>query len=307
MGQMYFPGEGRNTSSSRPTYTNYSSGNSSNNDDDDWKWGCGIVIAIIIAFCMFKSCDDDSSSSSSAYEEEIIEDSVVCDDYSYSEPEPARVEPVTTTQPTAKTVDFSSLRETIKKWNSLRIATITDTGEGAAVYESNGFSCHNAPDGLYEKLHSINNSKYHIDDINIVDNNSYVVIYGDYGYSVKGAPQAFIDKLHEYNSAKETIYSASFNNYNEWVIITNKHYSWSNSEIRDFCSSAQDNYGNIKYMFISDYGKVACCERGIYYANLPSNVEQAIDNFKYTPSSIKFTDSGKYAIANERGASSFNF
>lgn len=42
-------------------------------------------------------------------------------------------------------------------------------------------------------------------------------------------------------------------------------------------------YENIKYMSISDYGKVACCERGIYYTNLPSNVEQAIDNFKYTP------------------------
>lgn len=284
MGQMYFPGE-------RTTYTN-SSGGSSNNDDDNWKWGCGLVIAIIIAFFMFKSCDDDSA---------------VCDDYSYSKSEPARVESVTTSQPTARTVDFSSLSETIEKWNSLRIATITDTGEGAAVYGTNGFSCHNAPDGLYEKLHYINKEKYNIVDLNIVDNNSYVVIYGTNGYSVKGAPQAFVDKLHEYNLAKETIYSASFNNYNEWVIITNKHYSWSDSEIRDFCSSAQNNYGNIKYMFISDYGKIACCERGIYYSNIPSNVEQAIDNFKYTPSSIKFTNSGKYAIASEGGSALFNF
>lgn len=305
MGQMFFPNEVRNTSTHvRPSY---SSRGSSNNENDKWKWGCGIIITIIVAFFIFKSCEDDSSSSSSDYEEEIIEDSVVCDDYAYSEPEPVRVEPVTTTRPATKIVDFSSLRETIKEWNSLRIATITDTGEGAAVYGTNGFSCHNAPDGLYEMLLSVNEKKYHIDDINIVDNNSYVVIYGEYGYSVKGAPQAFVDKLHEYNSAKETIYSASFNNYSEWVIITNKHYSWSNTEIRDFCRFAQNNYGDIRYMFISDYGKVACCESGVYYANIPSNIEQAIDKFEYTPSSIKFTDSGKYAIANERGASAFNF
>lgn len=202
-------------------------------------------------------------------------------------------------------IDFSSIRKSIRKWNEVKIIAVTDSGQGAAIYGRNGFVCH-CNDALYEKLNDLNEKGESIDEVNTVGKNSYVIIYAKNGYATKGAPQSFIDKLYEYNTAGETILSASFNTLNEWVIITDKHYSWSNSDIRDFINSAQEQYGNVAYMFISDIGKVACCERGILYENLPENVEKAINDFDKTARIIKFTDGGKYCIATGNGASTYN-
>ena len=202
-------------------------------------------------------------------------------------------------------IDFSSIRKKIGEWDEVKIITVTDSGQGAAIYGRNGFVCHSNK-ALSSKLHNLNKKGKSIDDVNTVGKNSYVIIYAKNGYATKGAPQSFIEKLHEYNSARETILSASFNTQNEWVIITDKHYSWSNSDIRDFISSAQEQYGNVNYMFISDFGKVACCERGILYEKLPENVEKAINDFDKTARIIKFTDGGKYCIATGNGASIYN-
>lgn len=284
MGQMYFPDE-------EP-----SNGNR-------WGWVSGILIAACLLWFAYPYINLPSWLKDLPFYEELFVDTSDGDCLNDS----AQTVSITVETEDSAVVDYSNLRKIISEWESLRIAAVTDTDEGVIVYGINGFACHNAPDGLHEKLHNINSKKQTITDVNVIDGLSYVVIVGKNGFSAKGAPPSFIKKLREYNERAETIFSASFNSKKDWAIITNKHYSWSNEDIRDFCSVAQEKYGNIKYMFISDSGKVACCERGVYYRNLPSNVEQAIHEYHRTPSIIKFTDAGRYAITTSEGYYRFKF
>lgn len=82
MGQMYFPGERRNSRSSYNTSSsNHTYSGGSSNDDNDWKWGCGIIVAIIavIAFCVNTCSGSSSSYADKEIEVEEVLDSVVVD------------------------------------------------------------------------------------------------------------------------------------------------------------------------------------------------------------------------------------
>ena len=39
-----------------------------------------------------------------------------------------------------------------------------------------------------------------------------------------------------------------------------------------------------------------CCERGVYYKDIPTNVEEALKEQDFRPRVVKFTDSGTYLI-----------
>ena len=60
-------------------------------------------------------------------------------------------------------IDFSSIRKKIGEWDEVKIITVTDSGQGAAIYGRNGFVCHSNK-ALSSKLHNLNKKGKSIDD-----------------------------------------------------------------------------------------------------------------------------------------------
>lgn len=266
-------------------------------NDGKWKWVCGVIVLVfaVIFFCI-NTCASESSKC------ELVEEA---DSVEYVEVIEDKQSQLSSVDPIAPSVDYSNITKKVKEWNSVRIISVTETGEAVAVYGNNGYTCQNISDGLVDLLKRINSNKWRIQDININTKESFVVIYGSNGYWAVGVPNKFSTKLQEYHDASENIYSASFNRNGDWCVVTDKHYSCSNSSITEFCKKAIEEYGTLNYVFISDNGIVACCNKGTYWRNIPNEVSKAIKEFKYSVKTVKFTDLGRYCVASDNGGSSF--
>ena len=51
---------------------------------------------------------------------------------------------------------------------------------------------------------------------------------------------------------------------------------------------------------------VVICQNGIFYSNIPTNLEVKLKSISFKPDKITFTDSGTYLITNENEAYSYN-
>ena len=47
---------------------------------------------------------------------------------------------------------------------------------------------------------------------------------------------------------------------------------------------------------MTNKGIVICCDGGVYYKDIPTNVETALKEQDFHPKVVKFTDSGTYLI-----------
>ena len=64
---------------------------------------------------------------------------------------------------------------------------------------------------------------------------------------------------------------------------------------------AGELYGDQKSISLTNLGVIICCERGVYYENIPTNIAEKIKeclNQGWIPTQISFTDSGTYFISN---------
>lgn len=52
-------------------------------------------------------------------------------------------------------------------------------------------------------------------------------------------------------------------------------------------------------MCVTNKGICVVCQRGIYYYNIPSNLETELKSLEYRPDHVTFTDSGTYLITTE--------
>ncbi|MFR9620787.1 MAG: hypothetical protein SNH63_06165 [Rikenellaceae bacterium] len=140
------------------------------------------------------------------------------------------------------------------------------------------------------------NSRFKVRDITLTDGGNYAILYGDNGYNVKCAYDDFKLKLKAYNNLKEIISSMSFNDRGDWAIIGKNYYSYSSSRVGDFIEQGRQLYGDIYSIAFSDIGMIACFERGIYYENIPLNLQQKLSNLSFKARFIKFSDEGFYLI-----------
>lgn len=98
--------------------------------------------------------------------------------------------------------------------------------------------------------------------------------------------------------------SLIFDGRSTYVHVSDKSFCSNDETYHNVLKDAHSKYGFIYSAFASDGAIVVCCEKGVYYKNLPINIVQEIQRLTWIPSDIKFTNTGLYIIsgpANDKG------
>ena len=113
-------------------------------------------------------------------------------------------------------------------------------------------------------------------------------------------PEQMEKRLEEYDSRGDTILSVSIADNGDWAVMTNKSFAGTNRAIAA-AKKAGELYGDQKSISLTNLGVIVCCERGVYYENIPTNIAEKIKeclNRGWIPAHISFTDSGTCFISN---------
>jgi len=192
--------------------------------------------------------------------------------------------------------------DNLAKEGSMKVGTINSSGVGVLIRGTNGYAyTGETPQGLKDQIVARNKANENIIDVNVTERGNWVIIFGVNGYWSSGYPQAFFSRLGEYNRNHETMRSACFNDSGAWAIVTDAHFTGDDAT-HDFIKRAANLYGNIYSVFLTEMGKVACCEQGVYYENIPSTVAGYLADISFKPRFVKFTDSGFCVITDGNGA-----
>ena len=198
------------------------------------------------------------------------------------------------------------LTTSIKSWNKCRLGALTESGAGIAVYGSNGYATTgNLNSSFIAKIKELNNQKETFKSVTTTSSGYYCIVYGRNGW-FGYVPESMKTVLNQYNSDREDIYCVSIAENGDYVIISDKHIQASNSTDMTNLKKASEKYGHIKYASITNRGLVVVCENGIYYSNIPTNLEVKLKSISFRPDKIVFTDSGTYLITNESETYSYN-
>lgn len=198
------------------------------------------------------------------------------------------------------------LTTNIKGWNRCRLGAITENGEGVVVYGGNGYATTgNLNSYFVTKIKELNNQKLTFKSIATTHYGYYCIVFGRngwYGY----VPEKMKTTLNQYNSNKEDIYCVSIAENGDFVVISDKHLDASNTTDMSNLKKASEKFGHVKYACVTNRGLVVICEKGIFYSNIPTNLEVALKSINFLPDKVVFTDSGTFLITNESEAYSFH-
>ena len=148
---------------------------------------------------------------------------------------------------------------------------------------------------MADKLKEYNEAGYHITDVTVTDSGYWCIVWGDNGYWGV-LPDKMKELMAQYNKDRETILAVSICENGNFAIITDKHFYASHETDHSNLQKAIDKFGTIRSVCITNKGIVICCDGGVYYQNIPSNVEEAIKEQDFRPRVVKYTDSGTYLI-----------
>ena len=197
---------------------------------------------------------------------------------------------------------LNDLTTSIKGWDKCRLGAITENGAGVVVYGVNGYSTTgHLNSNLVAKIKELNNQKETFKSIATTNSGYYCIVFGRngwYGY----VPEGLKTTLNQYNSNKEDIYCISIAENGDYVVISDKHLYASNTIDMSNLKKATEKYGHVKYACVTNRGLIVVCEKGIFYSNIPTNLEVALKSINFRPDKVVFTDSGTYLITNENEA-----
>ncbi|MBQ4421099.1 MAG: hypothetical protein II878_06090 [Bacteroidales bacterium] len=188
------------------------------------------------------------------------------------------------------------LRDDVSEKGGFRTGAISTNGKGVIIRGNNGYAYTGIPTNLADKIKSLNKDNSKIEDVFFSPNGEYYgVVYDSYGYFAHTL-QTMLDKLKEYNNNQEQITSVSVNNNGDFIIITDKHLYASNTNDYNAMIAAKDKYGYIYSACTTEEGVIFCCERGVYYSNIPTILENKLKSLSWKPRIIKFTDYGTFIV-----------
>ena len=122
------------------------------------------------------------------------------------------------------------------------------------------------------------------------------------------SPRSNSSSLNSNNSNRNNSYSSalSVSENGDYVVISDKHLDASNTTDMSNLKKASEKYGHVKYACVTNRGLIVVCEKGLFYSNIPTNLEVALKSIKFRPDKVVFTDSGTYLITNENEAFSYH-
>ena len=190
----------------------------------------------------------------------------------------------------------------IKEKGECRLGSITENGKGIVIFGNNGAAWSSIPNSLSEKVKGINGR---IVSITITNSGYYCITY-DRNAWFGIVPENMKSKLNQFNNNMEEIRSISISENGSFAIVTNEHFFA--SDISDYSNmkKAYDLYGSIKDVCITNKGICVVCQNGVFYSNIPSNLELKLKGIDYHPDHVTYTDSGTYLITTESGRYSYH-
>lgn len=195
-----------------------------------------------------------------------------------------------------------SIREALGEEDNPTNGYLTDN---AALYikDDNGYNCKGIPSDMLDALRYCNKNAYKINDICLTNNGYWCVIYE--GNKFKGSlPTACRNKLNDLVSQGEQLWSVSISDNGDYAFVTDNKYGASNDLDRKIMELAQDSYGELMSVCITNVGVIATCKEGAMFYNIPHTIpERLAASVKGTPKVIRFTDSGTYMCITTGGGS----
>ena len=177
----------------------------------------------------------------------------------------------------AKKSKYSGKRKDIKEFideqDGCRIAAITEKGGDVAICGQAGFCCTpSCPSGLKNSLEEINGAGVRITDVCLTDAGRYVVLFGKNSFFTSAdIPRSMYDALVRFKTNNEALLHAALNDSGEWVVVSDKHYIASKA-LMDWLKDCVQEYGDVKYVALTDTGKIASFEKGVKASGIYSTV-----------------------------------
>jgi len=76
--------------------------------------------------------------------------------------------------------------------------------------------------------------------------------------------------------------------------------------LRDFIHRSEQIYGDVNFMYMTERGRIAICDNGIYFESIPHTLAHHLSYIDFKPTQIKFLDNGAYVIIGDNGNYSTN-
>ena len=200
-------------------------------------------------------------------------------------------------------VDYRGLSRAIENLGGCTVADFDERGNWVVFYNHKPVYSDGLTDYLRDGIKKAKVNGWDVIDFSLC-NGKFAHLYG-VGGGWSNHPELYV-KINEGLQNHERFRFASFNSLGEWILSTNEYFRYSDDWIREFCYKAKQFYGNINYVYLSDKGRIAICEKGIYYENLPSNLVFELMHLDFIPTKIKFSDNGFYIITNDDGKYKYN-
>lgn len=195
------------------------------------------------------------------------------------------------------------VRKAIDESTNAKTGCLTDKC-AVAIFGSNGYNSNELPVDMRNALSACNKAKQTINDVAVTDVGWWCVVYDNYHY--KGnVPSGLREELAQYASRQEEILSISISENGDFAIVGDKNYYASNDIDAKVIKSAIELYGRINSVCISNRGTLVTCTKGIFYVNVPSNVIDRLKKQNFTPTVIRYTDSGTFVAFDGKGGNAF--
>lgn len=196
-----------------------------------------------------------------------------------------------------------TVRDAIDKSTNAKTGCLTDKC-AVAIFGSNGYNSNELPVDMRNALSACNKARQTINDVAVTDVGWWCVVYDNYHY--KGnVPSGLREQLENFASRQEEILSVSISENGDYAIVGDKNYSASNEVDGKVIKNAIELYGRIRSVCISNRGTLVTCAKGIFYVNVPSNVIDRLKQQNFTPTLIRYTDSGTYMAFDGEGGSAW--
>ena len=204
----------------------------------------------------------------------------------------------TTREYTDNATALGDITSQIREWGDkgCRTGAITENERGVAVYGENGYVFTGAiPQGMKDAIKDCNKNKNHIVDLTVTDSGYWCVVWSKNKYR-GNMPSKMSELMKQYERDGEEIYSVSICENGNFSIVTDKHFYASHETDHANLKRALEKFGTIRSCCVTNKGIVICCDRGVYYKEIPTNLETALKEQSFRIKVVKYTDSGTYLI-----------
>ena len=201
---------------------------------------------------------------------------------------------------------LSYLTEQIKEWNGkCRLGALTDGGVGVVIHGMNDCAYQQVWSEFAANLKKVRTNGNRIASVCVTYSGYHCVVFGRNSW-YGNVPTVVKNYLLQYQRNNEQIYCVSISENGRYIVITDKHMEASDTNVMAVLKKAGEMYGHLKYACVTNLGVVVVCRKGIYYHNIPTNLEMALKSLHFWPDKVVFTDAGTYLITNENEDCRYN-